>query len=130
MTDQEARQQPRRTVVQELLIEGLVDYLDPGWIHSACVDANPLSSLDSIRHEAWGVVTELLFGGMVTLGSIDRDGVFVEHTQALGEQLETFCAAWMRRWGDEAPDAGDPIIGVFRNTARGDESARSTLAAE
>jgi len=118
------RRDSERPLVVELLIEGLVDYIDPWWIYGTARGDDSERSAESVRLEAWGAVAELLIHGLVTLGDVAEDGRFVERVGSVGDLLVEVFSKWQQSWGDEIPQDRDFCLS---NTPLGDETARQAL---
>lgn len=60
-------------LVDRLLVEGLVDWLDPAWIASQARDAG-VSLDEDVRAMTLGAVAVMLFGGLAVAGDVTENG--------------------------------------------------------
>ena len=91
------------SVKEELLLEGLVDWFHPNWVHSTVSAMNP-GDPESVRQQSIGVVAELISEGLVTAGDVGGDA----WDCTPGDAIARITKEWLSRWPTERP-AGDEI---------------------
>ena len=74
------------SVVDRLLVEGLVDWLDPGWVRTEASDSGVHLDED-LRAMTLGAIAALLLGGPAEAGDIKDEG-FVAWDCGPGADLE------------------------------------------
>ncbi|MCS0499779.1 hypothetical protein [Protaetiibacter mangrovi] len=117
-----------RTVVEELLIEGLVDWVDPSWVYSTVSERTPLASFDDRRIHTMGVIVELLSAGLMVPGDVDELGVFRPWDVGAGDAVERIAERWSRDWPGTVPTPG--AICWMSATPEGEMRAHELVARE
>jgi hypothetical protein len=115
-----------RTLKEDLLVGGLTDWADAGWVLQA-VRPSGLTDSSELRTLAIGLIAELITERLVLAGSI-VGGVHVPWTCSPGEAIERITREWLEEWGDEAPTPG--AIVWLDSTPSGDEIGRAVLRRE
>lgn len=114
-----------RTITEDLLVSGLVDWASAGWVLGCAFDA---STDPQVRRQvAIGVIAEVLVQGLMVAGDVGPNG-FTPWGTGAGTSLETIVAAWVRDSPLTGPGLGEIVW--LANTERGDRVARAVLAAE
>jgi hypothetical protein len=113
-----------RTPVEELLVEGLDDWLYASWI------TTPIRSVTTVSHRrtmALGLIAEMLVDGLMVAGDV-VDGRHQAWPCSTGEAIERITRVWLQDWRDELPTPG--AIVWFDITDKGADLARQVLARE
>ncbi|WP_154662013.1 hypothetical protein [Acidipropionibacterium acidipropionici] len=111
-------------IIAEVLIEGLIDWTDPGWVLSSVVQMRPGTAKEE-RDEALTLIRTMLTEGFATAGSITSDGKFVAWRLSPDKSADQIDDEFIREWGTELPTPG--AIAWFQNTALGDEIANRII---
>ncbi|AXE37436.1 hypothetical protein [Acidipropionibacterium virtanenii] len=111
-------------IIGEVLIEGLVDWTDPGWVLSSVVQMRPGTATEE-RDEALTLIRAMLTEGFATAGGVDPDGNFVAWCLSPDKSADKIDDEFIREWGTELPTPG--AISWFQNTALGDEIANRII---
>ena len=109
------------SLIDRLLIEGLVDWLDASWIYSGALKGG-VDPHDA-RACSLGAIAELMFGGLAVAGDVDRDG-FHPWPMATTEAFSKIALGWLALGPGEARP-GD--IFWLSTTPLGDERGRLAL---
>ncbi len=87
-------------LIDRLLVEGLVDWLDPGWISGEAYDCGIVSDGD-FRTMTVGAAAELLLGGLAVAGDVTEQGFEAWPTgpeQSLARITDWIVANPMEEW--------------------------------
>lgn len=87
-------------LIDRLLVEGLVDWLDPGWISGEAHDSGIVSDGD-FRTMTVGAAAELLLGGLAVAGDVTEQGFEAWPTgpeQSLARITDWIVANPMEEW--------------------------------
>lgn len=115
-----------RTPREDVLVGGLDDWADAGWVYSSTRLAGVVDA-ESRRILTIGLIAELIVEGLMIPGDVDEQG---HHPWMLsrGEAIERIAREWLSEWREEIPTPG--AIVWLDNTETGDAIARSVLARE
>lgn len=114
-----------RSIKVDVLIGGLDDWADAGWVMQT-VRQSRLLDPEELRSLAIGVITELLVEGLVVAGDITL-GAHDPWQCTSGEAVVRITREWLR-WGSEVPTPASVVW--LANTDAGDAVARAALAKE
>ena len=115
-----------RTPKEDLLVEGLADWVDAGWA-LGCTDLAGVADLSVRRALAIGIIAEVIVEGLMVPGDADEQG---HHPwpHSAGEAVERIVREWLAEWPDDVPTPGAVVW--LANTVAGDEIGRRVLARE
>jgi hypothetical protein len=115
-----------RTLTEDLLVSGLQDWADAGWVWNVACDAG-IEGSDSRRALTLGLIAEVVFQGLMVPGDI-FDGVHVPWTCSTAQAVERILTQWLTEWDARVPTPG--AIVWLANTPEANEIARAVLARE
>ncbi len=115
-----------RTLKEDLLVGGLDDWADAGWVLQTVRRAGLTDHAD-LRRLAIGLIAELITEHLVVPGDISV-GDHVPWQCSEGEAIERIVREWLDEWGEDVPTPG--AIVWLDNTPAGDETARTVLRRE
>ena len=115
-----------RTPKEDVLVEGLSDWADAGWVLGS-TDIAGISDISVRRTLAIGIIAELVTEGLMVPGDADEQG---HHPwpHSAGDAIERIVREWLADWPNEIPTPG--AIVWLANTAKGDEIGRRVLERE
>jgi len=115
-----------RTPKEDLLVGGLDDWADAGWVYGSTRLAG-ITDQSNRRALAIGLVAEVIVQGLMIPGDVDDTG---HHPwpHSTGDAIERIAREWLNDWPDEVPAPG--AIVWLANTPAGDELAREVLSRE
>jgi len=117
-----------RSFANEMLVVGLVDHLDASYAYTVVApEGGEATVFPDLQAAAIGVMTVLLLDGAIEPIVKDVDG-WVTSSQPIGEVVVAFARGWLDEWPNDVPTPG--ALGWFRNTSKGDELARRSIASE
>jgi len=90
---------PERPIMDQILIEGLDDWLDPGTVLSAAV--TPELTDEESRQLGLGLVAELLADELVVPGEMGPGWIFSPWTLSPGDALERIATTWITEFPNE-----------------------------
>lgn len=115
-----------RTPREDVLVGGLDDWADAGWVYGSTRLAG-ITDSEQRRVLAIGLIAELLVEGLMVPGDVD-DGGHHPWPHSTGDAIERIAREWLTEWPDKIPTPG--AIVWLANTSGGDEIARRVLARE
>jgi hypothetical protein len=117
---------PQRTPKEDLLVGGLDDWADLGWVIQS---ARLTGATDSaaLRALALALIRAVLEEGLMVAGDI-VGGDFQPWSTSSEASVSRIEGEWAARWGDAIPTPGS--IAWLANTERGDALARNVLRRE
>ena len=83
---------PEPNLVDRLLIEGLVDWLDAGWVYSEAMKDG--IAPEGVRTWGLGAIAELLFRDLAVAGDVDDDGFHAWSTET-AEAFARIALGWL-----------------------------------
>ena len=115
-----------RSPKEDLLVEGLADWVDAGWALGS-TDLAGVADLSVRRALAIGIIAEVIVEGLMVPGDADEQG---HHPwpHSAGEAVERIVREWLAEWPDDVPTPGAVVW--LANTVAGDEIGRRVLARE
>lgn len=116
----------RRTPKEDLLIGGLDDWADAGWV----LQSSRLSGETrprALREIALALIAEVLREGLMTAGDM-VNGKHVIWSGDPEKWIERIRNQWLEEWGEKSPSPG--AIVWLDNTSAGDAFAAGVLARE
>lgn len=93
-----------RTLIEDVLVGGLDDWVYAGWLHQTARDLSGLTDRAQLRSLAIGVIAEVLVSGLMVAGEVSEDGHRpwdCSTEAALARIVEDWLA-----WGEEPPTPG------------------------
>lgn len=113
-----------KTVIEEILIDGLDDWITESWVHGTVAERTGLSG-DMLRSASLGVIVEIMERGLMVPGLL-KDGKHVPWRISTADAIERISKEWLSRDPDD--------VSVFyaivwmENTEIGDQLARAAFA--
>jgi hypothetical protein len=94
---------PERPIMDQILIAGLDDWLDPGSVVSAVVSAplTPELTDEESRQMGLGFVVELIAEELVVPGDMAPGWIFTPWTLSPGDALERIATTWIKEFPNE-----------------------------
>jgi len=117
-----------RTVIEELVISGLVDWVYESWVYSTVAELTPLVTIDDRSRFTIGTIAELIARHLMVAGELDENGAFRSWDLPTGAAIERVIERWDRDWRGQVPTPGAVVW--LCNTEAGDQLARDVLDRE
>jgi hypothetical protein len=116
----------REQVRNELLTDGLIDYVDLGAVDSQVSRHNPSASVSEVQHESLEVIRALVSEGLFELGDLSGDGGTLQvWSSSLDESLEKISDAYVSHHDDKP---GWVFFAWMELTNKGEQVARALQA--
>jgi hypothetical protein len=114
----------KRSPIEDLLVAGLDDWLDTGWMVTPIWDSTPPPNR---KATAVGLIAELLIDELMVAGALTDRG-FEPWECSPGDSLSRITREWLDVWRDVLPTPG--AIAWFAITKKGTQLAQAVLARE
>ena len=121
-------EQEERSVIEDLLVGGLIDWLNPGWVYSTVAEMTSLTRFEDRWLYSIGVVTSLILDGLAVAGDLDERGEFGAWEVQGAEAVERIAREWKEDWWEKVPTPG--AIAWLCTTEAGDRIGRAVLERE
>ncbi len=117
-----------RTVVEELVVSGLVDWVYESWVYSTVIDLTPLLNFEDRRLYTIGTIAELIANDLMVAGQLDETGAFRSWELSAGNAIARVVERWNRDWNGQVPTPGAVVW--LSSTEAGDQLAHEVLERE
>lgn len=117
-------------IKDELLIEGLDDWIDATWTYSEVRSYHPAAP-DVLRQLSIGIIAELLSGGLMVAGDMVTQGeygIFRAWDLSPGDSIVRITNAWVEESPYEKPDSYSIVW--LENTDLGKALGEAALASK